>query len=270
MKEISSLLVKEIFSDPTFNCRGSIAPIDVVDLAKDIDRNGQLEPIIVTPYDNAKYKYKVIAGHRRLKAHEVLKFEYIDCIVREDIDEDKALLINLTENIQRKDLNILQEARALAKLKEKGFSIEAVSMALGKSATWVRIRYELLELPEEIQQASAAGFIKQNQIRDLYRIKDHKEQMHVAAQIKKAKERGESVPVIRKPKRNIHKAKVRDANEVKIMMEHIQKSIGNNFGTRCLAWASGNISDYQLFSDINEISAKAGLHYTFPTETSGL
>jgi len=263
---IELLPIKKIFSDPFFNCRGAIAPIDVVELARDIERNGLMQPIIVQRYQNGKYNYKTIAGHRRLKAHEVLKRETIPAIVKEDVDEGRALVSNLAENIHRKQLNILQEAKALDRLKEKGFSVDAVAMALGKSNTWVRMRYELLQLPEEIQEAAAAGYIKQNQIRDLFRIKDKQEQLQLAAKIKHAKVRGEKVPHIKKQKRKLFKTKQRNTPEVMEMMNHIQKNIGNNFGTRTLAWAAGEIPDIEIFNDIVEIANKAGLHYTKPDE----
>src|SRR3990172_2037191 len=94
---IQDVPIKKIFSDPLFNCRGAIAPIDVVELARDIERNGLLQPIVVIPYLNTAsnykvYEFKVILGHRRLKAHEVLKLETIKCIVKTEVDENKALL----------------------------------------------------------------------------------------------------------------------------------------------------------------------------------
>lgn len=266
MGSIIKIPTRKIFSDPTFNCRGAIAPIDVVELARDIERNGLMQPIIVQPYTNGRYSYRLIAGHRRHKAHEVLKWDEIDCIIKDNIDEGKALISNLAENIHRKQLNILQEARALEKLRDKKFSVDAVALALGKSNTWVRMRYELLELPEEIQEAAAAGYIKQNQIRDLFRIKDKSKQLQLAAKIKKARVSGEKVPHIKPLKRKIHKTKQRRTPEIFEMMGHIQKSIGNNFGTRTLAWAAGEISDFEIFKDVKKIADEAQLHYTIPDE----
>lgn len=268
---IKEIPIRKIFSDPTFNCRGSIAPIDVVELARDIERNGLMQPIIIQPHNHSKYEYRTIAGHRRLKAFEVLKYEFIPAIIRENVDEGKALVTNLAENIQRKNLNILQEARALEKLKLRGFSIEAVGFALGKSTTWVRMRYELLELPEVIQEAAAAGYIKQNQIRDLYRVKDKEEQLALAKRIKLAKERGDKTHhVIIKKKRNLFKPKQRNIPEIMEMMNHIQNHIGNNFGTRCLAWVAGNISDLEIFRDIKEIAEKSSIYYTIPGERDAI
>ena len=54
------------------------------------------------------------------------------------------------------------------------------------------------------------------------------------------------------------------------MMGHIQKSIGNNFGTRCLAWTAGEISDLDLFTDVKKIAEEASLHYTIPNEYTKL
>jgi len=276
--EVTEISVKDIFSDIDFNCRGSIAPIDVVDLARDIEKNGLLEPIIAIPVstngDNTrakKFKFQVVAGHRRLMAFKVLKLETIPAVIRDDITHKQALLINLTENIQRKDLNILQEAKALERLRDEGFTIDQVAPSLGKSTTWVRMRFELLALPIEIQAAASVGLITQQQIRELFRINNPDRQIEMVKKIKMAKQRGEKVPVLYKPpKRNIFRPKIRDRNGIFIMQGHIQKIIGNNFGTRCLAWSVGEINDLEIFRDIKEIAAKAGIPYEIPDERTPL
>lgn len=265
--QVHDIPIKDIFSDIDFNCRGSVAPIDVVELAKDIDRHGLLEPIITIPYNGSRsqFKFQVVAGHRRLMAFKVLKLESIPALIRDDIDKKDALLINLTENLQRKDLNILQEAKALERLKREGFTIDEVAPALGKSQSWVRTRYELLELPIEIQALAAVGLITHQQVRELYRLKDMQKQIEMARKIKKAKVNGEKVPRLYKPpKRNIFLAKFRQKEAIEEMMHHIQKVIGNNFGTRCLAWAAGNINDLDLFRDIKGLAEDAGVEYEIP------
>lgn len=271
--EVIQIAINKIFSDIDFNCRGSIAPIDVVELARDIEKHGLLEPIVVIPYNDGKNKfdYQVIAGHRRLVAHKVLKRETISSVIRNDIDKKQALLINLTENIQRKDLNILQEAKALERLKQEGFSSQEVATSLAKSTTWVRMRFELLELAPEIQAAASVGLITQNQIREIYRIGDKNKQIDLVKQIKKAKINGEKVPQLYRPKkRNIFKPKARDKEGIFEMQQHIQKIIGNNFGTRCLAWAAGEINDLDLFRDIKAIADEADIAYEIPGERTKL
>jgi ParB/RepB/Spo0J family partition protein len=269
-KRIDQIEIATIFADPTFNCRGTaIAPIDVVDLAKDIEAHGLQQPIVVQPYDKYKpeiFKYRVISGHRRYTAFKVLKRETIPCVININLTEAQALVLNLTENLHRKDLNVLQEAKALERLKMAGMSVSEVSKELGKSTTWVSVRYQLLELHEHIQNAAAAGFINQAQIRQLHQLPDMKQQLDAAAKIKKAKSRGEKPPKINpnQKKRNILKAKQRDRDDIFWMQDHIQEFVGNNFGTRCLAWAAGEITDFELFQAIQEEAHQSGKTYNIP------
>jgi ParB/RepB/Spo0J family partition protein len=268
-KEIKDLRLDNIFADPTFNCRGeAVAPIDVVDLARDIESHGLQQPIVVQPYDGyrpEKFSYRIVSGHRRFTAFKVLKRETIPCIINTDLTEAQALILNLGENLHRKDLNILQEATALERLKMSGMSISEVAEELGKSATWVNVRYMLLELPEQIRNAAAAGMINQQQVRQLHKLPGMKEQLDAAAKIKNAKVRGEKVPrIATKTKRNILKPKQRDRDDIFWMQDHVQDVIGNNFGTRCLAWAAGEISDFELFQDLQELANEKNIQYAIP------
>lgn len=268
---VNNINLSDIFSDPSFNCRGSVAPVDVIDLSRDIEKRGLQYPILVRPLVQGepqadRYKYKIISGHRRYMAHRVLSRETIPAFVREGVDESQALFMNLAENIHRKDLNVLQEAKALERLKLSGFSATEVAKELGKSATWVYVRYELLELPIEIQEAAAAGFIKNTQVRGLHKIRDRKSQLETARKIKGARIKGEKVPAITKPRKDMFKKKARDRDDIFMMQEYIQSIIGNNFGTRCLAWASGEIPSIELYRDIRDLAYKADIPYELPTE----
>jgi ParB family chromosome partitioning protein len=269
VNEITQIRVAEIFADPTFNCRGSIPPVDVVELVKDIEIHGLQQPIVVKPIENGRYKFKIISGHRRHKAFEVLDWEMIPCVINEKISDADALILNLGENLHRKDLNIVQEAKALKRLKMAGFSINEVASELSKSSTWVSVRYMLLELPEEICEAAAAGFVTQKHIRELHSLGERSKQLEATKKIKHAKFRGEKVPIVHRKKRNMFKPKIREREDVFFMQDHIQTAIGNNFGTRCLAWAAGEISDLELFRDIEEIAIKAEIKYTIPYSLGG-
>jgi len=274
---IKILPMAEIFSDSTFNCRGVIAPIDVADLAKDIDEHGLQQPPVVKPLTDDDYKrkaeqkYKLVSGHRRHRAFQVLGRTEIPCIVNSKISDTDALILNLGENLHRRDLNILQEARAIERLYKSGLHMSDIATAITRSNTWVRTRIQLLELPEAIQEAAASGFINQRHISDIHGLKDVKKQMEAAKKVKEAKLRGEKVPRINvKNKRNILKPKQRDRDEIFWMQDHIQNSIGNNFGTRCLAWAAGELNDYEIFKDIEEIAIKAETKYTIPYHLGGI
>ena len=264
--EVVRIPVKEIHADPDFNCRGYISPTDVVELARDIEEHGLQQPIVVTPANTDKHNYKIICGHRRHKAHEVLAWTHIECIVRTGLTQTQALILNIGENIHRKDLNILQEAKAIERLKLEGFSVPETAKQLGKAPTWVYVRFDLLELPPEIQEAAAAGMIKQNQIRELVKLPGRKAQLEAAKKIKDARVKGEKTPEIIKKKRDLFKKKSRDKNEILRMIEHIDDVIGMNFGTRCLAWGSGEIADLDLFRDIRDLAIEHGVHYEIPKE----
>ncbi len=270
--DVSSLIhipLVEIFNDPAFNCRGHIAPMDVISLSKDIESHGLQQPVVVMPMKEndsfKKYIYKIISGHRRYVAFQVLRRETIPCSINNSISEADALVMNLGENIHRKNLNILQEANALERLKLSGFSQREVADELKKSTSWVNIRYKLLELPKEIREAAAAGFIKQTHILDLHKLGDYKKQIEAAKAIKGAKVRGEKAPNIKGHKRNMFKKKARDPDDIMFMMNHIVETFGcNNFGTRTLAWAAGEINDLELYRDIDEIAIKSQIPYEIP------
>ena len=264
---IETLQVSDVWADADFNSRGAVAPLDVIELAKDIKRYGLQQPIVVKPIiGNDKYKYKIISGHRRYKAFEVNSYTEIPAFVKYGISDTDALVMNLSENLHRKDLNIAQEAKAVERLKMQGFSVYDVAELIGKSSTWVYIRFEFLELPHEIQEAAAAGYIPLTQIRHIYKIKGKDKQLEAARTIKLAKMRGEKTPKIHKPKKDMFKKKKRDETEIIQMIEHISNHIGMNFGTRCLAWSGGNLSDLELFRDIKDIAEKAEIPYVIPAE----
>src|SRR5690606_1891994 len=117
-------------------------------------------------------------------------YDVIPCMVKSGLDEVQARILNLGENLKRKDLNILQEARAISHLHEFGVPRDHVAAELGVSSGWVQTRYYLLELPEDIQEECAAGVINQAQIKQLYTLRDKPDQQFEAVKkIKDAKAR---------------------------------------------------------------------------------
>ena len=263
--------LNDILADENFNCRGHIAPIDVVSLAKDIQERGLIQPVTVAPlpegHESGK-KYRLIAGYRRYTAHKVISKPDIDSIVREDMaDEAAARFFNLAENLQRTDLTIVQEAKALVRLKEVGVGEVEAAERLNVSRGWIQIRYMLLALPVEVQAEVEAGYITQTQIRELYTIhKKYSEEELFAAvrKLKDAKITGKKDvtvnPNLTKPTAKRH----RKRGEIQQMMDHIQVNIGNGLHTRCLAWASGEISDSDLFDSIAEFADDNCINYIKP------
>lgn len=256
-----------IFADDQLNCRGPIVPYDVLDLAKSIEKNGLQQPISVQPYIlKPPYKYRIILGHRRFKAFQVLKYEKIPAIIKEGLTEVQVRVLNLQENLERKDLNIMQEALAIEKFKRAGYTMHEVAQLVGMSTGWVQVRFTLLELEPEIQEAAAAGFVTQEQIKDLSSIPSKDARFAAVKAIKESRMRGEKRAIkVKKPKRNLLMKKQRDRNGIFEMMDLILDTLGSSFATRCLAWAAGEISDLELYRDIKDIADEKGIPFVIPT-----
>jgi len=267
--------ISDLFADDTFNSRGVISPIDVVDLAKSIDRDGLLQPIVVSGLTPEKQKetgclYRVIAGFRRYTAFKILKKDTIPAIVRNDLTEKTARLLNLTENLGRSNLNVLQEARALLPLRELGMTEQEIVESLpGVSRGWVQIRVMLLRLPSQVQQEASVGNISQTHIRDLYTLQKNggteEDVCNQVKRIKESRERAEAIPVERKVTPDKAK-RTRKRNDIFNLMGYIRENIGNCFATVCLGWAAGENSDQDIYNEIKLIVESQGKTYIMPKE----
>ncbi|WP_414711612.1 ParB/RepB/Spo0J family partition protein [Sphingobium sp. UBA5915] len=119
------------------------------ELADSIAKRGVIQPIIVRPHGGG---FQIIAGERRWRASQRAQLHRIPAIVR-DFDEQETLEIALIENIQREDLNPIEEAEAYRKLiAEFNHSQEALGRIVGKSRSHVANLMRLLDLPQSVQQ----------------------------------------------------------------------------------------------------------------------
>jgi len=125
------------------------------ELADSIIQHGIMQPIVVRPLtsasDESRARFEIIAGERRYRAARLAGLETVPVIVREVADE-QALSLALIENIQREDLNPLEEAQALKRLVEEfGYSHEQVAKAVGRSRSATSNLLRLLQLAEPVQ-----------------------------------------------------------------------------------------------------------------------
>jgi ParB family chromosome partitioning protein len=268
-KKIEYLPLIDLHADHEFNSRGPISSIDIVDLIKSIADNGLLQPISVYPYNDTekvKYgkKYKIVLGYCRFQACMTLKYETIPCVIQPWMPEDRARVLNLTENIKRKDLNILQEANSIAKLKMCGWTQQMVADSLGVSQSWVQNRFAVLSFPADIQRECAIGTLNQIQIKEIYSL-PLKEQYEAVRAIKDARLKGERNIKVKKPvKANIKV--VRSRGGINKMLDLIYDELGPSFATRCLAWSAGNISSLDLFTDIKNQKLARGEGFLIPED----
>ena len=182
-----------IYYDAAFNCRGEVTLQSVRELADSIAQAGRLIcPLAVQPWTGESgCEYRLIVGHRRFRAVTAfLKWTEIPAYICEGLSDHEARMLNVVENLQRKSLNILEEARAIQNLYPKGASVREAARELKQPTKWVYIRVRLLRMPEEVQQKAAAGLLSQANLDQLIGIKSAKEQVLAACQIVEARQRG--------------------------------------------------------------------------------
>ena len=145
------------------------------ELAVSIREHGVIQPIIVRKVEN---KYEIIAGERRYKASTMAGLTKIPAIVK-NLDDKESSKVALIENLQRKDLTPIEEARTYQKILEleDGLTQEQLAATLGKTQSSVSNKLRLLALPDEIQDALLKEKISERHARSLLNIADKNEQI---------------------------------------------------------------------------------------------
>jgi ParB family chromosome partitioning protein len=156
------------------------------ELVASIKEKGVIQPIIVRPKDG---RYELVAGQRRLLAAKEAGLTSVPAIVKE-VKEEEGLEIALIENIQREELNPIEEAEAYKRLIEFGLTQEEIGKRVGKSRSTIANTIRLLNLPQSIKERVARGEITEGHARALLSIKSEKKRERMATEIS---ERGLSV-----------------------------------------------------------------------------
>lgn len=134
------------------------------ELAQSISLHGILQPLIVRKVDT---KMEIVAGERRYRAAILAKLKQVPCIIM-DLVNEKALAIALVENIQRQDLNPIEEAQAYLRLKETlKLNQEEIAVRVGKDRTSIANTMRLLRLPKNVQDMVASDIITMGHARAL-------------------------------------------------------------------------------------------------------
>lgn len=130
--------------------RRVFAPEALQDLANSIREKGVIQPLIVRVSPRDSNKYEIVAGERRWRASQMAQLHELPILVR-DFDDTEVLEVAIIENIQRADLNPVEEAAGYKQLMEKfGHTQERLAEALGKSRSYIANSMRLLQLPEDV------------------------------------------------------------------------------------------------------------------------
>ena len=150
------------------------------DLANSIKENWVIQPLIIRKAQNG---YELVAGERRWRAARIAEIKKVPCIIR-DFDEKQNMIVAIIENMQRENLDPIEEALGLNEMiKRFEFTQEQVSNALGKSRAYIANSLRLLKLPEKIQNMIIEGRISAAHGRTIITIKDEKKQIEVCDKI---------------------------------------------------------------------------------------
>lgn len=149
------------------------------ELTESIRQQGIVQPVVVTP--SADGGYTIVAGERRWRAAQRAGLEEVPVIIKE-VDDDRQLLeLALVENLQRTDLNAIEEAEAFRSLQESfGLSQEQIGIQVGRSRAAISNALRLLALPDEIQGMMRDGRLTAGQARPLLGVTNVDEQLELA------------------------------------------------------------------------------------------
>jgi ParB family chromosome partitioning protein len=163
-------IATEKISPNPYQPRSNFDPEKLQELADSIKKHGILQPLVLTRKKSGEYE--LVAGERRLQAAKKAGMEKVPAIIKK-LDDKGKMELALIENIQRHNLNVLEEAEAYEKLQEKfGYTQKEIAGQVGKSRSVIANCLRLLDLPEEIKQALIEDKISEGHARTLAGIEN--------------------------------------------------------------------------------------------------
>jgi ParB family chromosome partitioning protein len=200
----------------------------IEELAESIRAQGVIQPIVVSP--EADGAYTIIAGERRWRAARRAGLETVPVVVRPVAGDRELLELALVENLQRSDLNPLDEAEAYLALQEKfGVSQEEIAGRVGKARTTVTNALRLLRLPEEVKELLRAGQLTAGQARPLLGLATAEEQVLLA---ERAVRQGLSARDLEREAAPREKPKKRAARPVEVNTAAAEEKLTRRFQTK--------------------------------------
>ncbi len=177
--EIKMVKIDELRSNP-YQPRKVFDETALQELAASIKEHGVFQPIIIKKSIKG---YEIIAGERRVKASKIAGLDEIPAIIR-DFSDDEMMEIALLENLQRENLNAIEEANAYKKLLETlELTQEQLSNRLGKSRSHITNMIGLLNLPEEVQKLLSSKEISAGHARIISKLENEEQQISLAQKV---------------------------------------------------------------------------------------
>ena len=247
----------ELIQDNPFQPRTHYDENKLAELKASIKEKGILVPILVRLKDG---KHEVVAGERRLKAARSLNVPEIPAIIRE-VSDQEALVLALVENIQREELNPIEEAEAYKKLIEEfRYTQDMVAESVGKDRSTITNLLRLLKLPAEIQQSVYGNGLSVGHARALLSVESPGEQKRLFdLAIKKGLSVRELEELVRTggkdSARRAKTQKTRD-HEVAALEEQLQNTLGTKVSIQARKKKGKIVIEYYSLDDLDRIIAK--------------
>lgn len=225
-KNKTSINIDDISRDPK-QPRKVFDREELESLAQSIIQNGIIQPIIVRKADRG---YTIVAGERRFRAAKIAGLKEIPIIVRE-LSDLQVLEISLVENVQRKDLNSIEEANAYKRLSEEfNLTQEKIAESIGKSRVAITNKMRLLSLDKEIQDMIIQEKLSEGHGRALLAIEDVEKRLNLA---RIAIEKNLSVREIEKlSKTQAKKISSPKDNEYEEEFKKVENDLAKKLGTK--------------------------------------
>jgi len=251
---VSSLSVEQILPN-RYQPRTTFAENELSELVQSVQEHGVLQPIVVRRKGDGMYE--LIAGERRLRAVKIAGLPTIPALVRNSNDE-KALALALVENIQRQDLNPMEEARAYSQLMgEFGLTQDLVARSVGKDRSSIANMLRLLMLPKEVQQFIESDALSLGHAKVLAGISQASVQIQLARRIvsdRLSVRQTEQIVAGQKKDRSANSQK-REVHLFQNLEEHLRKHLGTKVQVRGGVKGGRLIIRYYSDEELDRISS---------------
>jgi len=250
--ETTEIKLNKIKPNP-FQPRRTFDDEKLSELASSIKEHGVIQAVVVTP-SGTEDQYLLVAGERRCRAAKIAGLTSVPAVVK-SFDKSTMLEIALIENLQREDLNPVEEARAYRKLmQEYNYTQEELSKRIGRSRPSIANSLRLMSLPEAILNSLIIGELTPGQVRPLLAIDDQGAQQELAERIieeklsarevEKIVDRGEKGKTVRNLKKN--------ETTLDPESEELQLQMQRNLGTKVKLKQSKNGGTIEIYYYSNE------------------
>ena len=208
-----------------FQPRAAFEQQDLKELQASIQRQGLLQPVIVRPI--AQGTYELVAGERRWRAAQALGMQEVPSLVK-TLNDREAIEYSLIENVQRQDLNPLEEAVAYRRLSEEfGYTQEEVAQAIGKDRATIANALRLLKLPHDVQQALRDGMITMGHARALVAVEGVARQLELLARTTRGKLSVRQLEVLARTGQPARRRRVRWQDpQGKLLEDRLRQALG--------------------------------------------